>query len=199
VGLMRDLFHRHDSANAEKEAAEILAQKTGDPAYMHQVNWSIAMGRNDFKTALQELNKALEIVPNNAYYLAIRAMTNYKLDNLPDTNSDLNSALIHNPSQKEAVDFQASLKKEAMECRDRARESSKSQNRRQSLVELDRACALEPDNAENFSFRGITLAQLGDLQRAIVDFKRTLQLKPQYPDALKVLETLERMAREAKG
>ena len=119
--LMRTLFHRRENVDAEKEAAEILAKETGDPAYMHQVNWTAAMGRNDYQTALQELNKALEIVPDHPYYLTLRVMTNYQLNNLGDANSDLKNALKRNPSQKEAVDFLASLKKEGMKCRDRAR------------------------------------------------------------------------------
>ena len=119
--LMRKLFHRRENVDAEKEAAEILAKETGDPAYMHQVNWTAAMGRNDYQTALQELNKALEIVPDHPYYLTLRVMTNYQLNNLGDANSDLKNALKRNPSQKEAVDFLASLKKEGMKCRDRAR------------------------------------------------------------------------------
>ena len=80
-----------------------------------------------------------------------------------------------------------------------ARELSKNQNRRQSLVEFDRACELEPDNPENFAFCGVTLGQLGEFQRGIDDFKRTLQLNPEYPDARKVLQALENLAREARG
>lgn len=198
MNVLEKLFHRHSRNDIEQEAAELLAKQTGDPAYMHQVNWTIAMGHHDYATALGELNAALAIVPTNPRYLTLRAMTHYQLGNYMEANIDLRGALRINPSEQEAVAFLTALQSEARECRDRARETSKRGDRRASVPLLDKACALEPDNPENFAFRGATLGQLGEFRRAIDDFNRTLELNPQYPNGREVLQALKNMERDSR-
>jgi uncharacterized membrane protein YhaH (DUF805 family)/Flp pilus assembly protein TadD len=184
-----------ENSDPEKQVADILSKETGDPAFIHQHNWSIAISKNDNKTALNELNKALDIVPHDPHYLTLRAMTYYKLNKFADANTDLKNALKRNPSQKEAIDFLAAMKRDAMACCNRARKL----DRKQTILELNKAVELDPDNPELFYFRGVTLSLLGQFKPAINDIEQTLKLDPQYPDAQKALQALKNLAKKGSG
>jgi tetratricopeptide (TPR) repeat protein len=195
---LKKLFSGTKKAETKTQLAHLLKEQTGDPAFLHRTDWIIAYGKKDFKTALEKLNQALQIVPNDPYYLALRALTHYSMNNYTDAQSDLKAALQSNPAQKEALDLREAMKADADQCRDRARELSKQKEIRRALDELNRAVELEPDNPLNFFFRGVTYVQVEDYDAAFNDVTHTLQLDPQYPDGQEALQHLENMVREKK-
>jgi tetratricopeptide (TPR) repeat protein len=191
-----DMFRK---AETEIQLADLLKEQTGDPAFLHRTDWIVAYGKKDFKTALAKVNQALQIVPNDPLYLALRALTHYSMNNYTDAQSDLKAALQSNPAQKEALDIREAMKADAVQCRDRARELSKKKEIQRALDELNRAVELEPDNPLNFFFRGLTYGQVENYDAAINDVAHTLLLDPQYPDGQKILQSLKNMAQEKKG
>jgi len=196
MNWLKKLFSGAKKAETEIQLAHLLKQQTGDPAFLHRTKWITAYGKKNFMAAIEEVNQALKIVPNDPYYLALRAMTHYSLKNYAEARSDLKAALQSNPAQKEALDIREAMKADAVQCRDKARELSKKKESLRALDELNRAVELEPDNPLNFFFRGLTYAQVENYDAAINDVTHTLQLDPQYPDGQKILQSLKNMARE---
>ena len=196
--LVSERSEIYKKAETESKLSNLIREQTGDPAFLRRVNWITAYGKKDFKAALAEVNQALNISPNDPYYLALRAMTHYSLKNYAEARSDLKAALQGNPAQKEALEIRKAMEAEAVQCRDRARELCKKNELRQALDELNRAVELEPENPLNFLFRGLTHAQAENYDAAIDDVTHTLQLDPQYPDGQKALQSLKNMAREKK-
>lgn len=194
MNWLKKLLGEGKKAQTEAELAHLLRKQTGDPAFLHRTKWIIAYGKKDFKTALEEVNQALQIVPNDPDYLALRALTHYSTKNYTDAESDLKTALQSNPAQKEALGVREAMKMDAVECRDRARELGKKKKHPEALDLLNKAAELEPDNPLNFFFRGLTYSQMGDFNAAINDVTRTLQLDPQYPEGQEVLQSLKNMA-----
>jgi len=121
MNLFKRIFVRNNKPDVEKKIADKLFEQTGDAAFLHKTNWIVAFGKKDFKTAINELNKALVIVPNNAEYFSLRAMTHYSLGNYDEMISDIKSSININPNQKEAKEFLESLKAEAIQLRDKSR------------------------------------------------------------------------------
>lgn len=198
MAWLKKLFSGTEKAETEAQFAHVLKEQTGDPAFLHRTDWIMAYGKKDFKAALEEVNQALQIVPNDPLYLALRAMTHYSMNNYTPAHSDLKAALQSNPAQKEALDIREAMKADADQCRDRARELSKKKEIQPALDELNRAVELEPDNPLNFFFRGVTYVQVENYDAAINDVTHTLQLDPKYPDGQEALQHLKKMAGEKK-
>jgi tetratricopeptide (TPR) repeat protein len=118
----RKLFGGGRKSETEGELAAIMKEQTGDPAFLHRTNWIVAYGRGDFESALNEVNQALQITPNDPYYLALCGMTHYSMKQYAQAHSYLKQALEKNPAQKEALDLKEAMKMDAMKSRDRARE-----------------------------------------------------------------------------
>lgn len=193
---LKNLFGDIKKEAEDTQLAQLLKEQTGDPAFLHRTDWITAYGKKDFKTALEEVNQALQIVRNDPFYLALRAMTHYSMKNYTDAQSDMNAALQSNPGQKEALEIREAMKADAAQCRDRAREWSKKEETQRALDELNRAAELEPDNPINFFLRGVIYAHVKNHDAAINDLTRTLQLDPQYPDGQKILQSLKNVARD---
>jgi tetratricopeptide (TPR) repeat protein len=177
-----------------QELAQMLETKTGDPAFLHKTNWIVAYGKKDYPRALAELDKALQIVPGSAHYLALRGMTKWTMQNRSGAYADFAAARLSNPSQKEVLDLQNILKGDARECRDKGRELAKNGKIRETIAMLDNAVAVEPDNAENFYFRGMIQYKAGSLDAAIADVTRALEIDPHHAGAQEVLQPMKNMA-----
>lgn len=74
---------------------------------------------------------------------------------------------------------------------DRARALARNGDHRGALVPLEAASRLRPDDASILFFRGLTHAKLDDLDAALADVKRALELDPSIPDGRKILQSLE--------
>lgn len=194
--LLRRGRSEKPKASGEAELARLLEEETGDPAFIHRTNWITAFGKQDFDTALDEVNRALDQTAGSALYLALRAMTHYQLGNYGEAEVDTSAALAANPSQKEALDMREALKLTAGEKRDRARELGKEGKNSEAVDELATAIALEPENPFTFFFRGLTYARMANFPAAISDLTRTLELDPSYPEGQEMLESVMRMSAE---
>jgi tetratricopeptide (TPR) repeat protein len=178
----------------EREIADLLEKKTGDPAFLHKTNWVAAYGKKNYMLALAELDKALQIVPNSAHYLALRGMTKWTMQNRSGAYADFAAARLSNPAQKEVLDLQNILKGDARECRDKGRELAKNGRFKETIAMLNNAVAAEPDNVENFYFRGVIQFKAGSLDAAIADETRALQLDPHHTGAQEVLQSMKNIA-----
>jgi tetratricopeptide (TPR) repeat protein len=203
MGGLSRLFRRKRAERAqapgEAELARLLEEQTGDPAFMHRTKWITAYGKEDFATALDEVNRALQVSAGSALYLALRAMTHYQMGNYSEANADVSAALAADPSRKEALDVREALRLTAGESRDRARQLAKEGKESDAVDELATAIALEPENPFNFFFRGLTYARMGNLEAAVSDLTRTLELDPSYPEAQEMLQSVRAMAAESES
>ena len=181
------------------EMVELLTKQTGDPAYLHRTNWITAYGRKDYKAALAQLEKALELVPNSAIYLSLRGMTHWTMGNRRAAYADYSAARCSNPTQKEVNDLQDILRADARECRDNARAAAKVGKLEEALGLLNKALDVEPDKGETLFFRGLLQSKLGNTSAAITDVSRALELDPKCGDGQgvtgrEVLQSLKNMA-----
>jgi tetratricopeptide (TPR) repeat protein len=177
-----------------QEIARLLETKTGDPAFLHKTNWIVAYGKKNYPLALAELDKALQIVPGNAHYLALRGMTKWAMQNRSGAYADFAAARQSDPAQKEVGDLQNILTADARQCRDQARALAKNGRFTDTLAMLDNAVAVEPDNAENFYFRGMIKYKAGNMNAAIADVTRALQIDPHHAGAQEILQPMKNMA-----
>ena len=172
----------------------LLEKQTGDPAFLHKTNWIAAFGKQNYPLALTELDKALQIVPNSAHYLALRGMTKWTMQDRKGAYDDFSAARRINPAQREVIDLQNILTSNARECREKARGLAKDKRFIAAIGLLENALELEPDNAENHYFLGMMRFNSGDVSAAIDDITHTLQLDPQHAGARDVLQPMKNVA-----
>lgn len=181
------------------EITQLLAEQTGDSAYIYRTKWIAAYGKKEYKAALEELNKALELVPRSATYLALRGITHWTMGNRREAYEDYRAARRSNPRQTEVNDLQDLLKADARDCRDRARALARDGNLQDALQALDHALEVAPDEGATLFFRGLLQTKLGRIKSATADVTRALEFDPNCGDGngttgQQVLQLLRNMA-----
>ncbi len=115
--------------------------------------------------ALNDLNEALAISPDNTDLLVSRANANDDLDRSAAALDDLNRALVLDPSRSDALVLRASV----------WRDLDKPEAAR---ADVEKALALDPDDAEALLERGIQRQRTGDLEGARRDWTRAEKVDP---------------------
>lgn len=174
----------------KSEVAKAIIDQTGNPAFMHETNWAVASAKKDYRTAVEELNKALSVLPDDPRYLALRGMTFYLMADYRAANSDLRAALKRNPSQEEALGMLRSMRSDALKLCDQAKDMEG--NMGEGLRLLDRALEICPDEASILFFRTMHHHQMygDDIDLITRNLRRVIQLDPQHADAKHLLQVL---------
>jgi len=127
--------------------------------------------RGDYKEAIADYTKMLEIVPecaeafaNRAYVLAMQQR------DFDKALEDWSSALNINPKMKTVFNDRGYL---------RLRQGDVER----ALADFDRAVESDPNYGLAYNNRGIARVGLGDLEGAIGDFTRALRLNPRFLEA----------------
>ena len=115
--------------------------------------------------ALNDLNEALAISPDDPDLLIGRANANDALDRAAAAMDDLNQALLLAPSRGDALVLRASIWR-GMDMLEEAR------------TEVEKALVLDPEDAEALLERGIQRQRTGDLGGAREDWTRARTIDP---------------------
>ncbi len=159
----------------------------------------IYVAQDAHQLALEDLNQALELNPQDAEIYRLRAALHLKLNRNAEALDDVKQALEHDQEDAELLTIQGEALRrqgkldQAVEALDRAIELddklaaawiSRGMARlnqgkaRKALEDLDRAVELVPENPRAYLQRGIIHAHLGDYQQAARDFDQAIELAP---------------------
>jgi protein O-mannosyl-transferase len=152
-----------DITGAEKEFNPKDAQ-----GYIERGNAKNITG--NFKEAIQDYNKAIEINPafDKAYYN--RGIAKASLGDMPGAIKDFNISIAINPKYDEALNNRGNAKASLRDVSG-------------AINDFKRATEINPQNADAFNNLGIVMILTGDHRRAIEEFSKAIVLNPKYTEA----------------
>jgi tetratricopeptide (TPR) repeat protein len=156
-------------------------------------------GLGNYKQAIEDLNKAIEIEPGyaDAYYnrgIAYKGLGNYKeaiedFDRAIEIRPGFAEAYIKRGlaytmlgNSKQAIeDFTRASKRSeaALDWFNKARELINTDPKK-TIEYLNNAIKLQPNFVEAYDVQGVTYEGLGQYQRAIEDFNQAIRLRPDF-------------------
>ncbi len=173
ASLLRGLFHEEPQASdieeLERDYDRILADGIPFPwVFINRGN--IRTVRGDLRGALEDLDRAIRMDPEDDLAHFNRSVTHQKLGDRERALADLESALRLNPRLARAYVNRAVLRGETRDFLG-------------AIEDCDTALRLEPDGAAALGNRGRARLGLGDLSGALADFERALGAAPDDPKA----------------
>ena len=123
------------------------------------------------EAALANLDRALDLDPENAFALLMRGDAYRMLDRYEEAVADFDRALELNPDNADALAFRG----ESYRMLDRYEEA---------VADLTRALELGPDDADALASRGESYRLLDRYEEAVADLTRALELDPASAFAL---------------
>jgi tetratricopeptide (TPR) repeat protein len=121
------------------------------------------------RSAIQELNKAIQLNSRYAFAYFIRAYVYLQLQEFRQSLSDYDRAITLNPQFAKAFNNRGNLKQE------------KFNDTKGALADFDRAISLNPQFTEAYYNRGnLKDDKLDDSKGAFADFDRAISLNPQF-------------------
>ncbi len=160
---------------------------------------TILQRRGDFKRAIEDFDKAIEIRPEYAEAYAGRGAALYNLGDFERAIEDFDKAIELRPSNAEtyanrgaALQKQGDFKEaiadfdKAIELRPEYAEAyanreaalQKRGGLKQTITDFDKAIELDPEYAQAYADRGAALQKQGDFEQAIADFNKAIELDP---------------------
>ena len=123
-----------------------------------------------FTSALTDFDRAILLQPNQPTFHHARGRNRQKLGDLEGALADFNITI--------------DLKPQAAVYDDRAEVHRCLNNHLEALHDCDRAIELNPKFINAYFLRGLTYAELGDLELALADYTSTIDLDPEHGNAL---------------
>ena len=124
----------------------------------------------DYKQAIEDLNRAIEIKPSYADAYNNRGIAYKGLGNYKQAIEDLNRAIEIKPSYAQAY-------------YNRGNAYSGLGNYRQAIEDYSRVIEIKPSYADAYNNRGNAYSGLGNYRQAIEDYGRAIEIKPSYAQA----------------
>jgi tetratricopeptide (TPR) repeat protein len=131
-----------------------------------------------FDRALADFDRAISLQPNQSVIYHARGRTYQRLGEFQAALADFNLAIDYTPTYINEIDLQL-----ATVYDDRAEVHRCSGNYLAALQDGDRAIKLNPGFADAYFRRGLTYAELGDLELALTDYSTTIEINPQHINA----------------
>jgi tetratricopeptide (TPR) repeat protein len=153
----------------EALSAAIVTQATESRLYSARATLQHRAGLNE--AALADLNRALELAPNDAQQLNNRGFVLLTLQRPAEAVADLEHALQIDPHMASASN-------------NRGLVSLAQGKHRDAIVWFSRALAEQPDYLDALNNRGFAWMQLGRVENAYADLNQALRISPQYVNAL---------------
>jgi tetratricopeptide (TPR) repeat protein len=160
--LVTTLLRRSRSEGSSSEGGIRLAQPVENRGITYD-------NKGNYDRAIQNLDEAIRLNPNNAKAFADRGADYNKKGDYDRAIQDLNQAIRLNPSNDNAFYNRA-----------RAYDNKGDYNR--AIQDLDDAIRLNPNNADAFADRGTDYNNKGDYDRAIQDLNQAIRLDPSNAD-----------------
>ncbi|MDD3953249.1 MAG: tetratricopeptide repeat protein [Lentisphaeria bacterium] len=126
--------------------------------------------RGNYRQAIEDLNKAIEIKPDYADAYSNRGAAYKGLGNYRQAIEDYNRAIGIKPN-------------EAMAFSNRGNAYKGLGNVRQAIEDYNRAIEIKPDEAMAYGNRGVAYKGLGNYRQAIEDLNKAIEINANYVDA----------------
>lgn len=181
----------------------VFLQNTGtskaDQSFAYSLRADAFISQNQLEAAAKDLERALQLVPNNTPALTVRGRLHYRRADHRRALVDLDAAVRQTPNsvsarrlrgivQMELTNYGEAKKEldwviannpsDAMALGNRGRLHRLQGNNDLSLADLDRAVALAPRTTYYLLQRADTYQLKGDYQRAVADYDRVLAITP---------------------
>jgi tetratricopeptide (TPR) repeat protein len=158
----------NDVAGAARYFKRVVDAKDAPAAVLAQ-SWfslgAIAHSKGDFKDALDDYSRAIEINPNFAVAYGNRGNANFYLGNKDAALADFNTQIKLAPTA-----YQAYASRGYFYLTEGAFDKA--------LDDFSRSLAINSNSAEVYCNRGIAYFSLGDTEKALADFDRAIALNP---------------------
>ena len=126
--------------------------------------------RGEFIQAIERIDKAIELDPQNAVFYNNRGMTKGTLEDYQGAISDLDKAIELNPQYTAALNNRGNVKY-LLGCL------------KEAIADYNRAIQIDPQEAGTFNNRGNAKKASDDLRGAIADYSKATELNPIDPMA----------------
>jgi tetratricopeptide (TPR) repeat protein len=130
----------------------------------------IELQRRSLLTAIEFMDRAIQIDPNSSAYFSNRGIALQDLKRFDDALASYDRALAIRPNNPEALNNRGTALRDLKRFED-------------ALASYDCALAIRPDYAEAFNNRGNVLRDLKRFDDALVSYDRALAIQPDYADA----------------
>jgi tetratricopeptide (TPR) repeat protein len=157
-------------AEAERLYRQILAAQPDHWDSLHLLS-VLSYQRGDYALALDQIDAALDINPDNSLAWNQRGLALQRLKRFEDVVASYDRALAVWPDHAEALCNRGAALYELKRFDE-------------ALASYDRALAVRPHYAEAFCYRGAALFQLKRLEEALASYDCALATQPAYADAL---------------
>jgi tetratricopeptide (TPR) repeat protein len=177
----------------------VVAETAQQQAERHNARGDKLFQANDFRGALAEFSRAIELDPSNAQFYFNRGYVKFKsLEDFTGARQDLDRAIQLKPSFTEAYGVRAYVRLKLNDYKGSLVDYDKAiagnpqwaamwQERALlkqaylkdlpgALRDFDKAIELAPTEAMNYAFRGLVKRDLGQREGAIADFRKCLAL-----------------------
>jgi tetratricopeptide (TPR) repeat protein/V8-like Glu-specific endopeptidase len=162
---------------AGKLGLEIVAARTvQNPIFTTDDYFASAdqkYSKGDYRGALDDLNKAIALKPDNADAYGVRGFLKYqKLTDFRGALNDFNKAIILKPEAVYAYLNRGDLKHEKLK------------DFQGALADYNKAIVLKPDLANAYNSRGVLkYSRLNDISGALADYDKAIALKPDFAES----------------
>ena len=150
-----------EEEQARKQAAEEQARKAG----RYREQGGIYHAQGNYKRAIAEYNKAIELDPRQASYYRERGLIYKVKGNYDRALADYDRAIALDPEDAKAYNGRGEIRHTLGQLRE-------------AVADYDRAIALDPHYAEAYHLRGRARTALGQLKEALADLDRAIALNP---------------------
>ena len=157
-------------AEAERLYRQILAAQPDHSDSLHLLS-VICFQRGDYAQTLDQIERALDINPDNSHAWNQRGLALQRLKRLDEALASYDRALAVWQDHAEALCNRGAVLHELKQFDE-------------ALASYDRALAVRPHYAEAFCCRGAALLQLKRLEEALASYDRALAIQPAYAAAL---------------
>lgn len=138
---------------------------------------------NEPEKALNDIDKALSINPNNGLFLFVRARALRQLKRYDEALANARQAEVLNQNTPELYTLLGDLTQQQGQYL-------------QSKLYLAKALQIAPYDGEAYFYNGVLLAKQADTASAIALMQRSLELKPRFLDAYVALTTIHTNLRD---
>jgi tetratricopeptide (TPR) repeat protein len=159
--------------NAQDEASSKVSQLASSAEAKTQ--------QGDYQGAIANLDQVIALMPNEAVVYYNRAEAKRRSGDFKAAIDDLDQALKLQPDE-------IMIKKAKFVVLSELK--SRDKNFQAAMVQLDELVRLDDKDARAYYWRGTLHQHLGNVTDASQDFKKALELQPDFPDAKKALEKI---------
>jgi len=139
---------------------------------------------NNLKAAFADYSKAIELLPEDGKSYYIRGMLLWRLsDAMAITDLVKSSELGYRP----AKNF---LSKKASQSNKSPQENIEQSLKEEAIGVLTESIRIDPSNASTYLNRGMAYERISNMQQAIADYSKAIELAPDYAKAYYVRGTL---------